>query len=140
MGEVDEEDDGGRQQSQAGDEEAQPPPVAAGGQGPEGDSDQPQRNQEVGVGLSGGTDFECRRPGHTRQARVAGLTDLDSPVVDELGGDEADTRGDDHETDRSLGGEDRAGPGCRARRRGTGLAQPAIAQGQAAEEPGCDRS
>jgi hypothetical protein len=88
------------------------------------------------VGLSGRADVESRRLRDPGQARVAGLADLNRPVVDELGGDETGSRRDDHEADRPLWRDDRAGPGGQARRRGAGPAQLSVAKGEAAEEAG----
>jgi elongation factor G len=140
VGEVDEEDHGNRDQPQGGDREAQPAPVAPPGQGAERDRKQCDRHQYIGVGLAGCPDFHRRRFGDPRQVGVAGLADLDRPVVDELGGDEAGAGGDDHEGDRPLGGDDGAGPGRHPRRGGAAPAQLAVAEGEAAEELGGNRA
>ncbi|MET0305814.1 MAG: hypothetical protein ABW196_06245 [Solirubrobacterales bacterium] len=94
-GKVDEQDHGEAEQPEREDDSAQPAPalVAQGGErehgGEHGDRDQEEGMRFAGtLGADGGG---ARR----RQARVAGLADLDRAVVDELGRDQADGRADD---------------------------------------------
>jgi hypothetical protein len=74
------------------------------------------------------------------QARVSRLADLDRPVVDELGSDQAATRGRQDRRGRPGGSDDPAGRSGRQDRKGAGPADAALPPGQGPEEGGGDRS
>jgi elongation factor G len=134
MREVDEEDHGDRDQAQRDYAESEPATITPGAEQPEDGGDQPQRKQQIGVRLAGGADVEGGRPGDSGQIRVAGLSDLDPAVVDELRGDEAGAGGEDDEADGSSWRYYRAGGGGGARGESATAAQQPLCQGEAAEE------
>jgi hypothetical protein len=109
--EVDEQDRGHRDEAEGGHRQPQPAPVATGGEEAEQGGERAQRDQQVGVSLTGGLDVDGRGPGDVGQAGVARLADLDSAVVEELGGDETGADGDDDGADCALRRNHGAEPG-----------------------------
>ncbi len=109
-GKVDEEDHGEAEQAEGKDDSAQaaPPFVAQHGER-EGGGEGGDGNQEEGMGFPGTLDGDGGSAG-SRQARVAGLADLDRSVIDELSRDQADGRTHDGQADRSLWRQHGAGP------------------------------
>jgi hypothetical protein len=106
--EVDEEDDQEAEQAQPEDDPPDTTPSSlAQCEESEGGGEQRNRNQEVGVRLTGGLGVDGRRACR-RQAGVARLADFNCPVVDELGDDQAGCGGDDGQADRALGREQAA--------------------------------
>ena len=99
---VDQEDHGEAEQAEGEDDPTQPAPpsVAQDDQG-EGGGEHADRDQQVGVGLTGGLNADRGRT-RRRQPRVACLPDLDGAVVDELRDDQAGGRGEDRHADRPL--------------------------------------
>jgi hypothetical protein len=134
-GKVDEQDRRHRHEAEGGNDQSQSAAIAASCQDPEKDAEKAERDQQVSVGIAGGLHVGGRRSRDARQAGVTRLADLDRPVVEELGGDQADAGGDDYGADRPLGGDGRADPGCPPERRPGCPPYPALADGEAAEEP-----
>ena len=112
--------------------EAGPPP--SGRENRDGRDQQGDRDQQIGVGVDRGFEADfggARDPG---QAGVPGLAHLDAAVVDELRGDQAGGRGDDHAADRPLGGHDPAGAGRLPRRPAGGTPGQAIGKAEDAQQ------
>jgi hypothetical protein len=107
---VDEEDDGEADEAEGEYDPAEPVAPGEGGEQADRDRDRTDRDEQVGVCGAGGFDALERRRG-AGQARVAGLSDLDPAVVDELRGDEKAPGGEDHAADRPFRGEKGAGAG-----------------------------
>ncbi len=91
------------------------------------------------MGLAGGPHVDGRRRG-CRQAGVAGLTQLDAAVVDELRGDEAARRGDDGQADGTLGREHPAGADRARDRAAANAQQPPFEPAEPAQEQHPDRA
>jgi hypothetical protein len=90
-------------------------------------------NQEEGVGFAGTLAADGGRA-CCRQARVAGLADLDRAVIDELSHDQAGGRADDGQADRPLRCQHGAAPSRRASRKGGAPQQGSFEQAEATEE------
>jgi hypothetical protein len=89
----------------------------------------------VGLARRLGGDGGRRR---RRQARVAGLADLDRAVIDELGDRQAGGGSDDDEADRPLWRQHRAGPGRGPNRQVAPPQQPAFERREQPEEANCE--
>ncbi len=131
---VDQERHGDAEQAERKDDPSQPPALAvAQNRQSQGGGEQRDRDRQVGMGLTRrfGAD---RGWGCGREACVARLADLDRAVVDELGGDEASSRGEDRRADRSLGSQHGACPRSRAGGQGCGPEQHPFDHGEDAQE------
>ena len=113
--------------------EAAAAPVASD-EGGEHRGQQGDRQQQVGVRLACLLDTDRGRGGGGK-ARVAGLSDLDGAVVDELGGREAEGGGGDRGADRPLRRQHRARPRRQPGRQVAGPQQAPFEPRQEAEEP-----
>jgi hypothetical protein len=85
-----------------------------------------------GAGIGGGS---FRR---SRQAGVSGLADLNRPVVDELGGDQAGPGGDQDRCRGSARSDRAAGGSGGSNQQSAGSAHGALSQGDGAEDEGGD--
>jgi hypothetical protein len=137
-GKIDEEDDPDADQAEDEDDPAKPVATGPPSDQRQRGADQPERDQEVGMGGA------CRlhsdeRGGGGGQAGVAGLPDLDPAVIDELRGDQAARRSEDHAADRPFGSDPGAGTGRGPDRPLPGLQQPPFEQREAAQEKHPDR-
>ena len=130
---VDEEDDGEADQAEEEDDPAEPVAPGHGRHQGQRDGQEPDRDQQVGVGGAGRFDAFERGRG-PRQARVARLPDLDPAVIDELGGDEETPGGDDRRADRAFRGQCRTGRGGDPDRPDTGPEQPPFQEGEDPQE------
>jgi hypothetical protein len=137
-GQVDEEDDGEADDAEQEDDPAEPIATGSPCDQRQHSGDQPERDQQVGVGGARRFGSEQRRRGR-RQARVAGLSDLDPAVVDELRSDQAPRCGEDHAADRPFRGQRRARPGGGTDCPVPGPQQSPFEQREAAQEEHPDR-
>ncbi len=124
---VDEEDDGEADEAEDEYDPAEPVALGPGGEQAERDRDRADRGEQVGVRGAGGFDADQWRRG-PGQAGIAGTSDLDPAVVDELRGDEKASGGEDHAADRPFWREDGADAGRGPDRQVPRPQQPAFQQ------------
>jgi elongation factor G len=117
---VDEQDHGDGQQPEDGDETSEAAPSGPQRQESRQRGEDGDRHERIGAHLPGGLGVDRWRSGR-RQPGVARLADLDAAIGDELGDDQAGSRGDDNCADRPARGDHgaRAGgePGRTSRER-----------------------
>ncbi len=130
---VDEEDDREAEQTEGEDGPAQPPPPGAQHDAGKRGGEQRHAKQQVEVGLAGRLRANRRRAGR-RETRVAGLSDLDGSIVDELRDRQAGGGGDDDGADRPFGRQRGAGASHRARHLHECTAHPHFELREKAEE------
>jgi hypothetical protein len=100
--------------------------------GQQGDGD-----QQEGVCVEGSLDADGGGAG-PRQPGVGVAPDLNPPVVDELGGDQAGGGGEDHDAGPALGREHGAAPGRRPHGPGHRAPHPVLEGPQEAKEKGAE--
>ena len=136
---VHQQDDQKAEHAEDGDDAPEPPAPGAYRRDGKRGSEQGHWDEEIEVGLAGCLGSDSRR-GCCRQAGIAGLPHLNSAVVDELRGDQEARGGDDHNADRPVGREYRAGADCPSPRACGRLAYSSLEEPQAAEEQDQDRT